>query len=97
MVDRVGDSPSYTTEAFAFLCDWYKAQTCADLHDGEGNVIEAVDGPGWWLSVDLRGSSLEGHRTEPWVEQSGTVFQLPVQPDYGTLAVSLDFIGLNAQ
>ncbi|MDG2028146.1 MAG: Imm53 family immunity protein [Acidimicrobiales bacterium] len=38
---------------------------------GDGIVIEAVDGPGWWLTIDLRDTSLEGNRAEPWVEDLG--------------------------
>lgn len=48
-----------------FLELWYHDQRIEGLHDGGGIDIEAVDGPGWWIQVDLRGSSLEGHEAEP--------------------------------
>ncbi|MDW3217293.1 MAG: Imm53 family immunity protein [Acidimicrobiales bacterium] len=58
-------------DVLAFLCDWYRAQCVPELHDGDGITIEAVDGPGWWLTVDLRGTALEGERAEPFVEDLG--------------------------
>lgn len=60
-----------SVDALWFLCDWYRAQCPAELHDGDGIAIEAVDGPGWWLTVDLRGTSLEGHTSAPLLEDLG--------------------------
>lgn len=58
-------------EILGFLCDWYQAHCIPELHDGDGISIEAVDGPGWWLTVDLGGTSLEGHTWMPFVEDLG--------------------------
>ena len=60
-----------TVEVLWFLCDWYRAQCTPELHDGDGITIEAVDGPGWWLTIDVCGTSLEGHTMEPLLEDLG--------------------------
>lgn len=54
-------------DVLGFLCDWYRAQCIPELHDGDGISIDAVDGPGWWISIDIYGTSLEGQRVEPYL------------------------------
>ena len=54
-----------------FLELWYREQCIDELHDGGGLSIEAVDGPGWWVSIDLRGTSLEGRTVDPVVRDEG--------------------------
>lgn len=72
-MDRPPDDAhlSNAAEVLGFLCDWYRAQCIPELHDGDGIAIEAVDGPGWWLTVDLQGTTLEGHLWSPFVEDLG--------------------------
>jgi Immunity protein 53 len=53
-----------------FLELWCHAQ-CVD--DRElGVLIEAVDGPGWWISIDLRATNLEGRTLKASVEDHGS-------------------------
>ncbi|GJM36725.1 MAG: hypothetical protein DHS20C19_00920 [Acidimicrobiales bacterium] len=66
-----GSHTAAAGEVLAFLCDWYRAQCVPELHDGDGISIEAVDGPGWWMTIDLRGTSLEGELSAPLVEDLG--------------------------
>ena len=55
------DAPSHRTERdplrFAEL--WFDAQCDDRLGDGLGFRIEAVDGPAWRVTIDLRSTLLE--------------------------------------
>ena len=54
-----------------FLELWYHRE-CGDDRVSRGTlVIEAVDGPGWWISIDLRGTALEGRTMEASVVDQG--------------------------
>lgn len=42
------------------LQTWYKAQCDGDWEHQNGLSIESLDNPGWLLTIDLKGTSLEG-------------------------------------
>ncbi|MEZ5165371.1 MAG: Imm53 family immunity protein [Acidimicrobiales bacterium] len=55
------------SDPLRFLEAWYEAHCIKELPDGGGVSIEAVDGPGWWMKIDLRGTPLEGCTIKPTV------------------------------
>jgi hypothetical protein len=58
-------------DALLFLQLWYLAQCVDERHDSGGLAIEAVDGPGWWITIDLRGTALEGRILEATLVDRG--------------------------
>jgi len=57
------------TDPVRFLELWCRSQ-CADDRE-VGVVIEVVEGPGWWISIDLRATDLEGRILEASVDAAG--------------------------
>lgn len=46
------------------LTSWFSSQCNGDWEHSYGIVIESLDNPGWSLSVELRGTSLESKTLE---------------------------------
>lgn len=42
------------------LIDWYKRSCDGDWEHTYGVKLETLDNPGWWLTVDLIGTELDG-------------------------------------
>jgi Immunity protein 53 len=42
------------------LQTWYKAQCNGTWEHSHGIRIETCDNPGWWVKIDLSGTSLQG-------------------------------------
>ena len=49
---------------FDRLDRWYINQCNGDWEHQYGIVIETLDNPGWWVKIDLIGTSLEGKEFE---------------------------------
>jgi Immunity protein 53 len=58
-------------EPLHFLELWYHRECTDDRVEGSSLLIEAVDGPGWWISIDLRGTALEGRTMKASVVDQG--------------------------
>jgi hypothetical protein len=59
------------------LIQWYAAQCNGEWEHRYGISIESCDNPGWWVKIDLAGTSLEGRdfaRVSENVDENG--FQL---------------------
>jgi hypothetical protein len=57
------------------LADWYVRQCDGDWEHSHGVVIDTLDNPGWSLSVDLAGTTLEARAfPEVRVEVSSTAW-----------------------
>lgn len=71
-----------------FLQIWYQSGCVPELHDGGGISIEAVDGPAWWVKIDLRDTALEGCCTVPAVREreDGAWLQTWCDGDFFTVA-----------
>ncbi len=41
------------------LQQWYARQCDGDWEHSEGVTIQSCDNPGWWVTVNLKGTSLE--------------------------------------
>jgi hypothetical protein len=48
------------TDPLDFLTSWYLSQCDGDWEQDAGIEIGTLDNPGWWLSVTLIGTELEG-------------------------------------
>lgn len=48
------------TDGLEFLQRWFNDQTDGDWEHGDGITIESLDNPGWYLTVGLTGTALEG-------------------------------------
>lgn len=60
-------------DPLASLSEW--CRRCWDPESGDltGKVtIESVDGPGWWITVDLRDTALEGRTLDSTVIDLGS-------------------------
>jgi len=44
-----------------FLQSWYQLQTNGEWERSRGVTIETLDTPGWMVTVDLAGTTLDGH------------------------------------
>lgn len=44
---------------------WYAAQCNDDWEHTYGIEIRSCDNPGWWVTIDLTGTPLEGHSFTP--------------------------------
>ena len=54
-----------------FLAAWHEERSEMEPNEGCAATIEVVDGPAWWITVDLRGTGLEGQTLEPTVVDLG--------------------------
>lgn len=48
-----------------WLMSWYRSHCDGDWEHTYGVKITTLDNPGWWLSVALEGTSLEGRSLPP--------------------------------
>jgi hypothetical protein len=46
-------------DAVSRLCAWYARQCVDEWHEDHGVKICTLDNPGWWLKIDLVGTSLQ--------------------------------------
>jgi hypothetical protein len=53
-----------SADLITWLTRWYAAQCDGGWEHQYGISIETVDNPGWRLSIDLRGTALEGRTFE---------------------------------
>lgn len=51
-------------DVLTWLQAWYSAQCDGDWEHGSGIKIETLDNPGWWVEIDLEGTSLEAAQLE---------------------------------
>ena len=49
------------------LATWFKQQCNGDWEHTNGVTIQSTDNPGWWVTIDLRGTPLEHKPFEPVV------------------------------
>jgi hypothetical protein len=47
------------------LQNWYKSQCDGAREHHYGISIESCDNPGWWVKIDLAGTSLDGKAFDP--------------------------------
>jgi hypothetical protein len=47
------------------LQTWYRSQCTGDWEHSRGVKIETLDNPGWLVTIDLQGTSLEGKPFQP--------------------------------
>jgi Immunity protein 53 len=48
-----------------WLQNWYKSQCDGDWEHEFGITIETVDNPGWYVTINLIGTTLENHNFSP--------------------------------
>jgi hypothetical protein len=49
------------------LQNWFQRQCNREWERTYGVSIQIADNPGWWVTIDLRGTALEGKPFEPGV------------------------------
>jgi hypothetical protein len=49
------------------LQDWFQRQCNGEWEHSYGITIQSTDNPGWWVTIDLRGTPLEHKAFEPVV------------------------------
>lgn len=55
-------------DLLAALQEWYASQCDGDWEHQYGIKIESCDNPGWWVKIDLTGTSLRSQLFTPLVE-----------------------------
>lgn len=63
------------------LIDWYMSNCDGDWEHTYGVMLQTLDNPGWWLTVDLKGTELDGAKIEPICEGCDTQNN-PNQPSW---------------
>ncbi len=58
------------TDPVRFLEIWCESQCGVDRDVGV--LIEVVEGPGWWISIDLRATNLEGRTLNASLDDQGS-------------------------
>ena len=63
------------------LSQWYARHCDGEWENHHGISIETTDNPGWWVSIDLRGTELDG-RAFPPIFMGVDTGGFPVQPSW---------------
>lgn len=55
-------------DLLAGLQDWYASQCNGDWEHQYGISLTSLDNPGWWIKIDLAGTSLQSRTFETLIE-----------------------------